>query len=145
MAGGTDFKWCGKPGVKPLGVCYHLGIDITFALPANGQSKIAGRPFATLSSVIDDRPEFRGAHAEHAPGATPTPNVVPVPFAVAEAVIRRKIDRHNREGDRRSQGMRGRSYKQMFSAGQKHWIMRKPMVQKHYFSGLIYKPASVDR
>lgn len=64
VAGGAKFKWRGKvkgqPGVKPLGVCFYLGIDLTFALPKNRQAKIAERTFATLSRVIDDRPEFKG-------------------------------------------------------------------------------------
>lgn len=37
VAGGAKFKWRGKGrsqiGVKPLGVCFHLGIELTFAIP----------------------------------------------------------------------------------------------------------------
>ena len=43
-------------GVKPLGICHHLGIKIHFALSGNGQAKPAERAFASLSRVIDDRP-----------------------------------------------------------------------------------------
>lgn len=75
VAGGNVHKFRNSgskvAGVKPLGICYHLGIDLHFALPGNGQAKIAERAFATLSRVIDDRPEFKGAHAGHAPGAAP--------------------------------------------------------------------------
>ncbi|MDP5308156.1 transposase domain-containing protein [Paracoccus spongiarum] len=70
VAGGAKFKWRGKgkgqPGVKPLGVCYHLGIEPIFTVPKNAQAKIAERTFATLSRDIDDRPEFEGAHAGQA-------------------------------------------------------------------------------
>lgn len=149
VAGGAVHKWRGKgknkPGVKPLGVCHHLGIELTFAIPKNAKAKIAERTFATLSRVIDDRPEFKGAHAGHAPGAAPDRGGVPVPLAVAEAVVRREVDRHNRETGRTGQGARGRSYEQMFNAGLQKRVLRKPTRQQLYFAGLTYKPASVDR
>ncbi len=149
VAGGTDHKWRGKargkPGVKPLGVCKHLGIEITFALPKNAQAKIAERTFATLSRVIDDRPEFKGAHAGHAPGATPNDDVVPVPFELAERVVRREIDRHNFEEGRCGQGARGRSYAQMFRAGLGERILRFPTASQLYYASLIYTPSTVDR
>lgn len=149
VAGGARFKWRGKakgqPGVKPLGVCFHLGIDLTFALPKNARAKIAERAFASLSRVIDDRPEFRGAHAGHAPGAAPGRDIVPVPLSIMEEVVRREIDRHNREAGRTGQGARGRSYEQVFQAGLTERIVRKPTTTQLYYAGLIYTPASVDR
>lgn len=149
VAGGADFKWRGKgaakPGVKPLGVCYHLGIETKFAIPKNAKAKIAERTFATLSRVIDDRPEFRGAHAGHAPGATPDKAVQPVALVVALAVIGREIARHNREEGRKGQGARGRSYEQMFRAGLSDRVLRKPTALQLYYAGLVYTPASVDR
>lgn len=151
VAGGAKFKWRGKgkgqgkTGVKPLGVCYHLGIEPVFAIPKNARAKIAERTFATLSRDLDDRPEFEAAHAGHAPGATPTKGVVPVPLPVAEAIIRRQIDRHNRELGRKGQGAGGRSYEQIFRDGLAERIMRKPTATQLYMASLIYTPASVDR
>lgn len=149
VAGGAKFRWRGKakgqPGVKPLGVCFHLGIDLKFAIPKNARAKIAERTFATLSRVIDDRPEFKGAHAGHAPGAAPGRNVVPVPLATMEEVVRREIDRHNREAGRKGQGAAGRSYEQIFNAGLSERIVRKPTAKQLYLASLIYTPASVDR
>jgi putative transposase len=153
VAGGSTYKWRGKasakPGVKPLGVCYHLGIDITFAIPKNAQAKIVERTFATLSRVIDDRPEFKGAHAGHAPGAAPDRNVVPVSLSIAEAVIRREVQRHNREAGRRAQGACGRSYEEVFHHGLalrgQTRPVRKPTAAQLYHASLIYTPASVDR
>jgi len=149
VAGGTDFKWRGKgkrkPGVRPLGVCYHLGIEVKFAIPKNAKAKIAERTFATLSRVIDDRPEFRGAHAGHEPGASPDTSAKPVPVATVRAVIDREIARHNREEGRKGQGARGRSYAQIFIAGLAERIQRKPTAQQLYYAGLVYTPASVDR
>jgi len=82
VAGGAVHKFRNAKtkmqGVKPLGICHHLGIAIHFALPGNGQAKPAERCFASLSRVIDDRPEFKGAHAGHKPGAAPDARVVPV-------------------------------------------------------------------
>lgn len=149
VAGGANYKWRGKargkPGVKPLGVCYHLGIDLKFAIPKNAQAKIAERTFAALSRVVDDRPEFKEAHAGHAPGASPDADVVPVSFELAEQVVRREVDRHSFEEERNGQGARGRSYAQMFRAGVAQRISRIPTVQQLYYAGLIYTPASVDR
>ncbi|KGJ20717.1 transposase domain-containing protein [Paracoccus sanguinis] len=149
VAGGAKFKWRGKgratPAVRPLGVCFHLGIELTFAIPKNAQAKIAERTFATLSRVIDDRPELRGAHAGHAPGASPTKEVVPVPLDVAEAIVAREVDRHNSEGGRRSQGARGRSYAQVFQDGLVGRIPTKATAAQLYYASLKYTPASVDR
>jgi len=76
VAGGTmhRFRNSGSKvaGIKPVGICHHLGIKVRFALPGNGQAKIAERCFASLSRVIEDRPEFRLAHAGHNPGAALT-------------------------------------------------------------------------
>lgn len=149
VAGGAKHKWRGKGkgkiGVKPLGVCYHLGIELIFAIPKNARAKIAERTFATLSRDIDDRPEFEAAHAGHAPGATPTKDITPVPLAVAEMIIRRQIDRHNREAGRKGQGANGRSYEQTFRDGLVERIFRKPTAKQLYLASLIYTPASVDR
>ncbi|MBU3032384.1 integrase catalytic domain-containing protein [Paracoccus marinaquae] len=149
VAGGAKHKWRGKgkgkSGVKPLGVCYHLSIETIFAIPKNARAKIAECTFATLSRDLDDRPEFQAAHAGHAPGATPTKDVVPVPLADADAVIRRQMDRHNRETGRKGQGAGGRSYEQIFRDGLTERIMRKPTKQQLYMASPIYTPASVDR
>lgn len=77
VAGGNVSRFSNKAtmttGVKPLKICYHFGININFVLPTNGQAKIAEHTFASLSSVIDDCPEFRGAHAGHSAGAARLP------------------------------------------------------------------------
>ena len=71
VAGGAGhkFRHSGHPveGVKPLGICSHLGIERHFALPANGQAKIAERVFATLSRVIDDDTLRSGARMRAMP------------------------------------------------------------------------------
>lgn len=108
-----------KDGAQPLGICQHMDIKLHFALPKNAQAKIAERTFAVLSRAVDDRPEFKGAHAGHAPGASPTANVQPVPIDKVRSVLRREIARHNCETGRRSQGARGRSYEQVFRDGQR--------------------------
>ena len=53
VAGGAVYSFQRRghrvEGAKPPGICLNLGIDLRFALPANGQAKIAERTFATLS------------------------------------------------------------------------------------------------
>lgn len=149
VAGGNihRFRNAGKtaPELQPPGICKHLGIDLHYALPGNGQAKIAERTFAVFSRGIDNRPEFKGAHAGHEPGASPDSDVVPIPFDLAERIVRNAINRHNRETGRRSQGALGRSYEQMFQDEVAHRIKRQPTARQLYLAGLMYKPVSVDR
>lgn len=149
VAGGAGFKFrnsaTSQDALKPFGICKIMCIELRFALPKNAQAKIAERTFATLSRVVDDRPEFRGAHSGHAPGASPNSKVVPVPIERAREVYRREIERHNREGGRRSQGARGRSYAEVFEAGLTERTLRRPTARQLYLAGLVWKPVAVDR
>ncbi|WP_172292326.1 transposase domain-containing protein [Pseudoruegeria sp. HB172150] len=149
VAGGNVFRFRngGKmpEGAQPLGICKIMGIELTFALPKNAQAKLAERTFATLSRVIDDRPEFKGAHAGHAPGAIPNATILPVPIAKLRFVLQREFGRHNRETGRTAQGARGRSYEGVFHDGFATRTGRTPTARQLYFAGLIYQPVSVDR
>ncbi len=148
VAGGAPhrFRNSGRgPAVVPLGICRHLGIELRFALPRNAQAKIAERTFAALSRSVDDPPEFAGAHAGHSPGAAPSSSVAPVPISLAAEVIRREVERHNREPGRRSQGAAGRSYEAVFNAGLNTRLTRVPTARQLYLSGLTYHPVAVDR
>lgn len=71
--------------------------------------------------------------------------VQPVPLSVAIAVIEREIVRHNREEGRKGQGVRGRSYEQVFRVGLADRVLRKPTAQQFYYAELVYTPAAVDR
>lgn len=149
VAGGNVHRFrnsaANKAGVQPVGICYHLGINIRFALPGNAQAKSAERTFASFRGIIDDRPEFKGAHAGHNPGAAPDSTVRPVPFETAHAVIRREVKRYNTECGRRSQGAHGRSYQQVFEASLARRIRRKPTARQLYLASLFYRPVSVNR
>lgn len=78
-------------------------------MPGNAQAKTAERSFAILSREIDDRPEFKGAHAGHAPGSRPEGDVRPVAVDEAMRILDREVARHNQETGRRGQGSIGRS------------------------------------
>lgn len=148
VAGGSVEKGHRKAAdgaFKPLGVCDQLGIEVTFALPGNAQAKIAERTFATLSRVVDDRPELRDAHSGHAPGASPSVGVSPVSVETVQRVLRREVARHNAAPGRRSQGANGRSYAQVFEDGLIGQLIRRPTANQLYMAGLIYKPVAVDR
>lgn len=149
VAGGNVHRFrnaaTANKGLQPPGICKILGINLTFALPGNGQAKIAERTFATLSRVIDDRPEFAGAHAGHTPGASPSTKTKPVPFEMAQTVMAREIARHNNEVGRRSQGAKGRSYSQVFEAGQAKRIRRVATKHQLWLASLQYYLVAVDR
>ncbi|MCB1387564.1 MAG: hypothetical protein KDK12_00170 [Rhodobacteraceae bacterium] len=146
------FRNGGKPAeaIQPPGICQIMGIRLHFALPSGpdhvgGKAKIAERIFATLSRSLDDRPEFKGAHAGHKPGASPNKSVTPIPREEALQIITREVRRYNGEAGRRSQGANGRSYEQAFRDGLAERPLRKPTARQLYLAGLIYKPVAVDR
>ncbi|MEI6100066.1 MAG: hypothetical protein WCS20_17625, partial [Alphaproteobacteria bacterium] len=114
-------------------------------MPGNGQAKTAERIFASLSRVIDDRPEFKAAHAGHKPGAAPDSSVVPVSIATAQAVCEREVARYNAEPGRRGQGMNGRSYQAVFEALLAKRVKWTPTQRQLYLSGLISTPVKVNR
>ena len=148
IAGGVDHKFrnaATNTGLRPLGNCHHLGIDLKFAMLGNPQAKIAERVFATLSRCLDDRPEFQMAHAGHNPGASPSAEVIPVPLETVESVVAREIKRYNDEAGRRSQGANGRSYQAHFDAGFADRIPRRMTERQIYLAKLQYKPVAVNR
>ena len=132
-------------GFRPPDACFFLGIEIKFAQPGNARAKIAERTYATLSCAVDDRPEFRGAHAGHAPGASPSASVRPVPVETALAVLRREVARHNSERGRRGQGMCGRSYREVFEVGIADRPRRVATEKQLRLASLLYREVAVDR
>ncbi len=131
-------------GTTPPGVCALLGIKMHFALPRNGRAKEAERTFRTLSRSIDDRPEFKGAHAGHSVGEKPDSSVTPVTFEFARSVIAREVERHNTEAGRRNQGANGRSYNQQFNDLMAGRVSRKATEQQLYHASLTYEWRAVD-
>ncbi len=157
VAGGNGFRFRNgkaKSPVQPMGICKIMGIRLTHALPTNAQAKLAERTYATLSRVIDARarsgPRVQGrAYRSRAGGRAKNrqggPDVVPVPFELAEQVIGREVKRHNAETGRRAQGAHGRSYDLIFKALLAERVTRRPTLRQLYRAGLIWKPVSVDR
>lgn len=148
VAGGNPHKFRNAKSVgkvQPMGICKIMGIDLRFALPENAQAKIAERVYASLSRVIDDRPEFKGAHAGHKPGASPRTDVTHLPIEKAMAVLQREVKRYNAETGRRAQEARGRSYDEVFDSQIMDRTRRQPAARQLYLAGLVWKPVAVDR
>jgi len=149
VAGGNPHHFCrtSKDASKAVmpGVCKIMGITMKFAEPGNGRAKIAERIFSDLSRVIDDRPEFKNTHAGHAPGASPSSDIVPIAIEDARRIMSREIARYNNETGRRGQGANGRSYAQIFNDGLANRVTRRPTKRQLYLAGLIYDIRAVNR
>lgn len=148
VAGGASFKFRQRlqnsVTFKPPGVCTHLGIEITFALPRRGRSKLVERSFAETGKRIDCAPEFSGAYAGSKPEKKPSGKVKPVPFEMVKAVFDREFAAHNTRIRRGGVG-KGRSFDQAFADGCAIQIPRMATERQLYLASLIYKPVSVTK
>ena len=148
VAGGAAFKFRKRKGQSPLheppGLCHHLGIEVRFTKPANGQTKLLERSFRETGKRNDAAPEFKGAHNGSSPGRKPDAKIRPVPIVTVRAVHARELAHHN---DRKRQAgfAKGRSFNQVFDEGRIGQIHRIASERQLYLASLIYKPVSVDR
>lgn len=72
ITGGSPHRARGK--VKEdeiIGLLPFLGIVVSWATPAHGQTKPIERLFGTLARMVETRPEFRGAFCGNTPEARP--------------------------------------------------------------------------
>lgn len=72
ITGGSPWRLRGK--VKEgeiIGVLPLLGVKVSFATPAHGQTKPIERLFGTLARMCETRPEFKGAYCGNTPEGRP--------------------------------------------------------------------------
>jgi transposase InsO family protein len=72
ITGGAPWRLRGKVKEdEPIGLLPMLGIRVSWATPAHGQTKPIERLFGTLARKVETRPEFRKAYMGHNPVAWP--------------------------------------------------------------------------
>lgn len=72
ITGGAPWRLRGK--VKEdeiIGLLPFLGVEVSWATPAHGQTKPIERLFGTLARMCETRPEFKGAYCGNTPEARP--------------------------------------------------------------------------
>ncbi|GHT92590.1 Mu-like prophage FluMu transposase A [Betaproteobacteria bacterium] len=120
----TRKRWITKE-FDPIGVFPALGIEVSFATVANGQSKPVERMFGTLARGVETRPEFRKAYKGHSPDNKPAEydekQAIPVESLIA--AYKAEIDRYNNT-PHRGDGMNGKTPLQVFNALAAHTEVR---------------------
>lgn len=148
VAGGATFKFRKRSTAaghwEPPGICHHLGINIVFAKPANGQTKLVERSFAETSRRFDQSPELAKAHAGSRIDRKPDGKPVGVQIEDLVAAHDRCMARHN-DRKRRDGFAKGRSFAQVYQDGMAGQIKRVATARQLYLASLVYKPVSVDR
>lgn len=116
ITGGAPWRRRGKVlEGEIIGLFPMLGIDVSWATPAHGQTKPVERLFGTLAGMVETRPEFRGAYCGNSPDARPEEwdASKAVPLEVVEALLREEIGAYH-QTPHRGHGMQGRSPYQVY-------------------------------
>jgi len=111
ITGGASWRRRGK--VKEdeiIGLLPFLGIDVSWATPAHGQTKPIERQFGTLAGMLEKRPEFRGAYWGHKPEARPEEwdATKAAPVELVRKLLTEEIEAYHR-APHRGHGMNGKS------------------------------------
>jgi len=111
ITGGAPWRRRGK--VKEdeiIGLLPFLGIAISWATPAHGQTKPVERLFGTLAGMLEKRPEFRGAYCGHKPEARPEEwdATKAAPIELVRKLMTEEIEAYHRN-PHRGHGMNGKS------------------------------------
>lgn len=117
MTGGTPTRFRFKVREDdPLGVLPLLGIDISWARPASGQSKPIERAFRDLASNIAKDPRFSGAYVGNRPDAKPENYASKaIPAETFLRVLDEGIREHNAREGRLTDTAQGRSFDETFA------------------------------
>lgn len=111
ITGGAPWRRRGK--VKEdeiIGLLPFLGITVSWATPAHGQTKPIERLFGTLAGMHETRPEFRGAYCGHKPDARPEEwdPAKAAPIELVRQLLTEEIEAYHR-APHRGHGMNGKS------------------------------------
>lgn len=104
-----------------IGLAPFLGIAVSWATPAHGQTKPIERLFGTLAGMHETRPEFRGAYCGHTPEARPEEwdSAKAAPIDLVRKLLTEEIEAYHR-APHRGHGMNGKSpmavYTELMSA-----------------------------
>ena len=111
VTGGAPWRRRGK--VKEdeiIGLFPFLGIAVSWATTAHGQTKPIERLFGTLARMHETRPEFRGAYCGHKPDARPEEwdAAKAAPIELVRTLLTEEIEAYHRN-PHRGHGMNGKS------------------------------------
>lgn len=111
ITGGAPWRNRGK--VKEdeiIGPLPYLGIKVSWATTAHGQTKPVERMFGTLAKMCETRPEFRGAYCGHKPDARPEEwdTSKAAPIELVRELLAEEIGAYHRN-PHRGHGMEGKS------------------------------------
>lgn len=111
ITGGAPWRRRGKVKEDEItGLLPFLGIGVSWATPAHGQTKPIERLFGTLARMHETRPEFRGAYCGHKPEARPEEwdHAKAAPIELVRKLLIEEIEAYHR-APHRGHGMNGKS------------------------------------
>lgn len=117
ITGGAPWRLRGK--VKEdeiIGLLPFLGVEVSWATPAHGQTKPIERLFGTLARMCETRPEFKGAYCGNTPEARPEEWDVDKAAAIDQVrfLFAEELGAYQR-APHRGDGMDGKSPMQMYT------------------------------
>lgn len=117
ISGGSPWRRRGK--VKEdeiIGLFPMLGVEISWATVAHGQSKPIERAFGTIKERTEPRPEFQGAYCGHSPEARPEEWDArkAAPLSLFRKIFAEEVEAYHRT-PHRGQGMQKQSPMQVYS------------------------------
>lgn len=149
ISGGAAWRRRGK--VKEdeiIGLLPQLGIEVSWAMPAHGQAKPVERLFGTLASMVETRPEFRGAYCGNSPEARPEEwdAAKAAPLELVEQALREEINAYH-QTPHRGRGMGGRSPQQVYvdEANKPDTVFRRISEAEERMCSLSAAPITIRR